>query len=1187
MPQFFERLVPFTWQFCTAVTVEFLLIILLAVLIRRRRKKTDKPAFGPKGTEAVISPRDLRNIWKKFLKEIPDEFRYSVRMNSPFVVFGDAGAGKSGLIDKYTDWQAMVARFFPSYTVDPLMQVYVGSRSWFQEIPASLLGNTSVSVRKALIKMWKPLFRKREPVILMALDAAVLQNGSAEALRRHAQNVRGKINIISRITGKPGKVKIVLTRMDMVEGYTEFMGFLDQNGILFGPGIMGEDGTPDFNGCIEGCRQHLSRALVSVPAEEYVKILSFYEKLPGIVRCLTSFTNTVLKPDYTSRKPDISGLYLASARGDAAGVNNPFAVDLLPDEVKRYRPWAKHRLAAGLVVLAGVSLFGGMFLYQKAVVERGEELLARLEINPPQANDDAPQQMLARAVASVGSERVFAYFPLFFADRFRANRLGAVRFLQEAYILKELKKAVAEEGDVPVALNLMALGGATKHNSLGKVISENIAVCAKKLNFSRKLIENYIRLNEDVAGITAQMNELPWGRPVSLSYDPREWIFYFNELERNFKRKFASQRLMKQMISGAEKLLWNIRMLEELDLTIELSELLIKELGINPGKAWLRSAQITELRQKPLEEFLTFISRTSLSCPAARDRDLLAFIGNLSDMEKEESIKGAFRFAIAGKGYAFSKGRWEELANSSIISLYVMEFQRVNKKSRGGIFFNASETDMERYRERDPSRMRRVEWRFTREAFQKKVKPAINDISPGKGDNKASGNRPFRLTGFVDKLPIPKGEKKAFLNHVFRQFRIYSREYAKRYRAYYGRNMNSSGAESKEGLLYLLERIQLPTSLINECFRYIADNTDLSIESITEFDPLEKELKPFRFIRRLDKDDENPAGLARYRFMMQRMQEDLSREGKSVPVEEEKNRNKFADSLTPHARLALKVFMGEKESYLDQVNTWLDKNKILNEWRSPFREPVWRASEIGMKELETAVADAWEEGYRRSILPLRLKFPFDRNADEAATPDEVRRLLHPDEEVQTRFMEILSLVAVKGEDGTWQERIPRKGKVRLSERMLARANTMDRTLSILWDEKFLPRPMVVHVKPNPLPAAKKKKPVAALSYLKSGESSAFGFNQYPTWQKLHVAWWKAQRSVVGLEFLNTGNNRKLFKNITVPDVHWSFHHLLKKALESKGNEYRWRLGPGPEVGEEHEVGFITRDDPWGNLLLAP
>src|SRR5205085_1556702 len=100
-----------------------------------------------------------------------------------------------------------------------------------QEIPSTILADTSPVARTALVRLWKTTARTRPPTAVIALSAAALREATPDALRAQAQLLRGKLNVLSRVVNEPIKARIVLTHMDQVEGYTAFSDFIEKQEI--------------------------------------------------------------------------------------------------------------------------------------------------------------------------------------------------------------------------------------------------------------------------------------------------------------------------------------------------------------------------------------------------------------------------------------------------------------------------------------------------------------------------------------------------------------------------------------------------------------------------------------------------------------------------------------------------------------------------------------------------------------------------------------------------------------------------------------------------------------------------------------------------------------------------------------------------------------------------------------------
>ena len=168
--------------------------LVVVTLLRRRQKQLVLAGAS------VLSKRELsalEEIWSKFLARLPRASRPLVARYPSVIVMGPAGAGKSQLIRSFVDWQGQTSLFLPSYTPDPLLQIYLGSHAVVQEVSATLLQQPSRESHEAFRRLWKTsLSAARPPTVVVVLKISTLQTSSPDVIRQQAQLVRGKINLL-------------------------------------------------------------------------------------------------------------------------------------------------------------------------------------------------------------------------------------------------------------------------------------------------------------------------------------------------------------------------------------------------------------------------------------------------------------------------------------------------------------------------------------------------------------------------------------------------------------------------------------------------------------------------------------------------------------------------------------------------------------------------------------------------------------------------------------------------------------------------------------------------------------------------------------------------------------------------------------------------------------------------------
>ena len=314
---------PSTWLLVVLVLFFLLLIIAsigLIYLIFRRRGQTEQPT---QGGQNQATPKRLRSIWRQFLEPLPVSVRVAIQDYDHFVVFGDPGVGKSALISRRVDWQGQASQFLPSHTADPLLQIYLGSRTIVQEVSSTLLQAANREAHEAFRKLWKrSLPSALLPTVVIVLKISTLANSSPDVLRQQAKLIRGKINLLAELFGAPILTRLCLTNMERISGYSEFSRFLHKNRIPLLLDASG-DAQSSLGGSLQSYEKHLPRALTTMPVgpfEASIEVLHSAEELMTPVR---SFIAALVEGSVASLRPDVQSVYFFSLPADE-DVGNPF-----------------------------------------------------------------------------------------------------------------------------------------------------------------------------------------------------------------------------------------------------------------------------------------------------------------------------------------------------------------------------------------------------------------------------------------------------------------------------------------------------------------------------------------------------------------------------------------------------------------------------------------------------------------------------------------------------------------------------------------------------------------------------------------------------------------------------------------------------------------------------------------------
>ncbi len=1213
------------WPYWVAALVLVALLVLLVYMLRKHRKSAlvengDKAEKKEKPKRVPV-PR-LARVWKGFLREIPWELRRTVKVYQHFVVFGESGSGKSNLIDNQTDWQGHARQFYPSYTTSELLQFYLGSKVLVQEIPSDLLNDTSKQARIGLRKLWKPLFRRKDPTVVIVLNGAMLQAGEQEHLKREAQIIRGKINLLSRIRKKPVKVRVALTHMDQFEGFCEFSEFLTRHNIPLKLQFDSKDDLKDLAVCLQPYEDHLTRALASLPAEQYLKAITFMRQAPRLFQCLSVYLNFLQSPDPLSSEPQITNLCLAAQSESKTRVSNPFATSLTAEELQKHNPLFRHRVAAIALGVAGLVYLGAAFVYEYRLIDERYREMALLEAEPPTKYDQSMHGLFVDPLTNMQRNTMMKFLPEFFPNINQELNRRCVENIRRFYLFPELDRFSVEAGNSggqssgtlsevrnlqkqhsgeiedaqDKVLYLLALIYSTRDNQLGTLVRENLEQWTDILKLPATLIEDYVNNNTSSDHVNLNVDQYTYRQTKSIADDPHALMVYFVKVSRLYQQPVISRHEFEGLQKETGSFLQVINQLERYDLSTRVSDLLREEtpLGITLN---LIAREDSQFKQEMLKAFLTFIKGSGIDHPGVGDDlNLAGLKENLKVMlhfkGRDEETQTLFHFIFGGEEFKFSARRWNELLNRSRITFYLQDFIRQNKRNDGLLFFDGGHEfdDLVMNSSNDGRFLftghSRVDGRFTQEALEQRVRPMLTE-----------------LPEFIGDLPIQQTEKDRFSNFLFQEAEAYGRRYAEAFHNYYMEF--DIKADSPGALNYILRQLTLPSSPLVDILQSVKDNTLVVPDKNEYLRAIAANLAPFEFSQRLMEDHKGThPELDKYRALLDQMQFEIRQQQAGAGKVTDATLDSFKNRLSPLGRISLAIFMDEPDSYLNLIRMWIKSVGIPQQWEAVFLAPVWQAYYLGLAEVEREIAGIWDQLHRTDIAPLQNRFPFDASSSKDVSIQSLTRATHPEGPFWEHFNRLLAPMFVK-DKGLLRERPSAFDAPRLPQNMLETVNALAGLTRILWDQNGEERPLEFMIRPVSLPTARPDEPVVVLSYLHAGESPVFGFNQQPAWKKIRINWQKECDAAVGVEFAIQDHSKRLQETITVPKTTWSFYHLLKRAADADSlvddaepgapRTLSWMInspempsgGWNPLAGSNKkaesrplDVRFAMKDDPW-------
>ncbi|KFE65386.1 type VI secretion IcmF C-terminal domain-containing protein [Hyalangium minutum] len=472
-----------------------------------------------------------------------------------------------------------------------------------------------------------------------------------------------------------------------------------------------------------------------------------------------------------------------------------------------------------------------------------------------------------------------------------------------------------------------------------------------------------------------------------------------------------------------------------------------------------------------------------------------------------------------------------------------------------------------------------------RAEFETELKPLVDDFSQR-----------------IAKANMPQEEAAKREAYVFGKVR----EFSAGYRQGLVSTFNSYQFNANRNtLLTELSTLVQPSSPLVAMLREVANLASIGPLEGPYYEPLRSAIEPFKPVTQLmtpDKDG-NYAALGQYILLVAQLHGELSgtrpasdkataskgsddkaagdKAGAS-DKDEESSASKAAaaatpesqlpELLTPAGRVALSMLMEDEDSYLKKVDAWLDKQRILGDFRTPFRQPFVTVRNLGRDDLEKVIKEQWTAERKRVLEPLFKRYPFNPESQQELDPAELTVLRRKDGEFWVFVDQVLSPLIV--ERGTeWSLRGPLRNQVMLPARMLSTLNFLSRLSRGLWDGQGKPTVMAMQLRPLPLPLAPSQGEFVTMSYLKCGGASAFGFNQSPAWQDFALSWWDQRAASLGVELRSPARSAKRYRTVEMPSSSWSCFRMMELGTLTDEQNMVWEL-PGPD-GQANSVEVLA------------
>lgn len=667
--------------------------LVLLFLYLRSRRRTLPPLAEGQG----LTPQRLVHIWESFLKSLPSALRGALPDYTHFVVFGGSGSGKSALVSRQVDWRGQTNQLLPSYTADPLLQVYLGNQIIVLELSSALIESTAETTNAALRRLWRALVTTRPPIVVLALSAANLSSAAADRLRQQAQLMRGKINQLAEGFDAAIRTRICLTFMDRVAGYSSLARFLCSQRVSLTLDL-GREGGQDGGPAFDAYEKQLPRALVTRAVAEFESIVAFFHQAEELLLPVRGFVSALLESSVIAIRPELQRLYFFSPP-PPEHVGSPFEAGAEAQAPVRPRRWIWRWLAlGGLLRLRPVETVLGAVLLITAL--GGSVYIARRHgalVQEAQAAVDAFGGAVQRARSSVTpiyeseavrrSERVagqrvdslfaaearFLPLRLLYRRDKQSLRRQLVDTIRQGYLVPILQAGQRQRARDRILYTLVVLY-ATRDNTLGAVVrtqpEDFAATVGMPQDAALSYVEHSVAPWPEVAvlllpllGSTATPEQLDAIRGAG------RWVRFVSEVDQAIRLPFITLPALQALQRDAGFLQGVLALWRRDALLRKIYQLLSEESPLDmvrlfgAGAGTLSPSPWLTDHVGPLDGLTRLVHDSALGSAASGKISLYKLLKWMNEIGAKRTvpIDELYRISFEDKSYEISKQAWLDL----------------------------------------------------------------------------------------------------------------------------------------------------------------------------------------------------------------------------------------------------------------------------------------------------------------------------------------------------------------------------------------------------------------------------------------------------------------------------------------------------------------------------------------------
>lgn len=1146
-----------------------LVVVLVVLLVRWRRKRAREAPAEP--APPALGDR-LEDVWQPFYRQLPRHARHYPTV----IVMGQAGAGKSQLIDTHVDWRGQANQYFPSAARGGPLQLYLGPGMIVHELSTALLRDLSRQAQRALTRLWRRV--GPSVTVLVAVDARQLTTTLPDELRQLAQLVRGKIRLLPGRVRQAVEIRVCATHLDQQEGYAEFAQIMGNDRAPFPLEALGAE-YDDARPWMTELEPHLAWALTRRSASEFRRFVSFHGSIPALASHLAPLLRSLAGDDPYAERRRLGGLYMSALLPDSQ-VGNPFTVDhaQIAESIAASRRWhLRYSTALAVVMLAAVT---SLHVWHAGRLRDAQRALRAFE------KTTAPGGAKPAGAAAAGAEPPVGERKLVHAARAAADaieRVHASEILWLGQVSRDEKRALGRDFTAAMRARLllprtaagrdrlrllyaMGLLYAARGDDLGALVLEHTDRWVDRLRLAGDLVREYVHNSA-----AAWDGLAPYPRTVTED-GPARWRGYLDAL----RAVFVAREISAAELAGIQARAPALVARDEYALLGEIAARLPDDPAIRdhlaPLLEDLSGSDWIDANYEALAGLTAMVRDARMELPRTDGWTLMQLMDELKRMAGMPAPpQVVYGFELDGQTYEFDRQSWDRMLVRARAGMLIAQVLRDIDQSQRPPFFRPDAflptIGPAVGATQGPTGM--IRGRYTRQAFEGHVAPVL-------------GATP----GVLAQLDLDEDDATRLSSYVLAAASDYARAYREELTQYY-RSFRFQ-VSTPDALPYALQALTGGPSWFTDFLRTVGQTASPSLGEGAYFEPMATNLQPFAAVVAVAAEANGSfPNLAPYTQVVSSIVSALdpgaaSGGGGAGGGED----GGPALALSPLGAMVLDTVLGKAESHVSQVRAWLAGASIDRGWQAPFLAPIEETYALGYREIETAVNQAWQNQVLPQATPLLARFPFDRGASEEAAPADIEAALRAQGKAPGRFWSAFNAlilpVTARGRDGRYRMRAP----LRPPAGMLPLVNDAARLADALWDGDGNRVPLALRVTPRPLSKQPAGGRVPTLAYLKAGAAGVYAFNQQPSAQKLTVSWWDQGTASVGLQLTRPESNQNRYSSIDVSNADWSLWRLLRQAAVKSGGVRVWRVPVSSDGKTFRDVCFALEGDPWALFDLG-